>query len=198
MLGGPLNVYGSNFTFEQNFLVNCISIIINASSTNDMIRNNAIQGTDFEIVDGTGVHQVYNNIMKQNTNHGGNYFICRCNFFNNIIESGTLTVRNTNNTLVYNNLSYTTLPAGTGNIFNVPMPTVFTYTGSTENSYRLLINSPAIGSGVGGQDMGIYGGVRPYVLSGIPNIPTITSFSGVGHGTPASGLPVTVRATARN
>ena len=33
-------------------------------------------------------------------------------------------------------------------------------------------NSPAKGAGSGGTDIGMFGGVNPYVLSGIPSVPT--------------------------
>lgn len=44
---------------------------------------------------------------------------------------------------------------------------------SADGKYKLKPGSPAIGAGMGGIDLGIFGGVNPYRLSGIPSIPTI-------------------------
>lgn len=91
-----------------------------------------------------------------------------------------------------NNLSFSTFandlpPAGNtgaGNVVNQnplfvnvptfnPAPAVMvTY------DYNLQVGSPAIGSGSGGTDMGLYGGSTPLLvpLDGLPRLPHVTSF----------------------
>ena len=53
------------------------------------------------------------------------------------------------------------------------MATVFVdYSGtlgkSDDAKWKLKAGSPAIGAGVSGVDCGVFGGVTPYVLSGVP------------------------------
>ncbi len=73
---------------------------------------------------------------------------------------------------------------GANNLFNVafaPGNINSVFTGSprtvagetTDGKFRLKPGSPAIGAGIDGVDLGIFGGPNPYKLSGIPSIPTI-------------------------
>ncbi|MFH0882855.1 MAG: right-handed parallel beta-helix repeat-containing protein, partial [bacterium] len=71
-------------------------------------------------------------------------------------------------------------------------------TGSTDSQWQLAVDSPAEGVGVGGVDCGMFGGNDPYVLSGIPPIPTITHFFAPSTASQASGLNVELKAKARN
>jgi len=72
---------------------------------------------------------------------------------------------------------------GNNNLFNVDFSpgsinAVFTgyplnVSGETnDGKYKLKPGSPAIGAGIGGVDLGIFGGSNPYRLSGIPSIPS--------------------------
>ncbi len=88
--------------------------------------------------------------------------------------------------------------ATNGNQQNVDMATVFIGTGSTDGKWQLKGGSPAIGTGTGGQDIGAFGGPSPYVLSGIPPIPTIYDVVAPTVGTQQSGLPVRIKAKSRN
>jgi len=61
-----------------------------------------------------------------------------------------------------NNISSkTSIPEGNGNILNVDLDTVFVDRSSYD--FHLSSNSPALGSGYNGDDMGIYGGTTPYL-----------------------------------
>jgi hypothetical protein len=68
---------------------------------------------------------------------------------------------------------------------------VFVGTGSTDGQWQLKPGSPAIGAGVGGVDCGMFGGDSPYVLSGIPSIPTIYFFNAPLEG--GNQLPVQIK-----
>lgn len=59
---------------------------------------------------------------------------------------------------------------------------------------QLKPNSPAIGAGFGGTDIGVFGGDKPYVLSGLPNRPRITQLIVPSTVTEGSGLPFQVTA----
>ena len=85
-----------------------------------------------------------------------------------------------------------------GNQSNVDMSTVFVATGSTDGKWQLAVGSPAIGAGFNGVDIGMFGGSTPYVLSGIPAIPTIYSFDAPAIGTTGGGLAVNMSIKSRN
>jgi hypothetical protein len=113
---------------------------------------------------------------------------------NNILVDGGYNGSATN-TVQYNICNGTQFPANGYNQQNVNMSTVFLGTGSTDGQWQLAPGSPAIGTGVGGTDIGMYGGVDPYVLSGIPAIPTIYQFFGSNAG--SQSLPVELKIKAR-
>ncbi|OYU93945.1 MAG: hypothetical protein CFE21_18320 [Bacteroidetes bacterium B1(2017)] len=64
--------------------------------------------------------------------------------------------------------------------------------------YQLAPNSPAKGAGEGGTDAGAFGGDEPYVLSGIPSIPSIYQLS-VPNQVPQNGiLNIQIKAKTNN
>ena len=117
---------------------------------------------------------------------------------NNIITytSGLISV-NTGNNIINNILA----AAGTnanGNKYSVVMTSVFVdYSGSLGKSedakWMLKAGSPAIGAGVSGVDCGVFGGVTPYVLSGVPNLPHIYEASIPGTAYSDKGLSCTIK-----
>jgi len=78
------------------------------------------------------------------------------------------------------------------------MTTVFVDSGSvsTDGDWQLRSGSPAIGAGLDGVDCGMFGGSTPYVLSGIPAIPSIYYFIAPGSASGAEGLQVEIKARA--
>ena len=82
------------------------------------------------------------------------------------------------------------LPIGLGN-----NPTIHlfydVFTGETADKvYNLISDSPAKGTGFDGVDMGAFAGVRPYVISGLPQIPRITRFVVPSQAGSSSGLRI--------
>lgn len=70
--------------------------------------------------------------------------------------------------------------------------------GAPDYRYQLAPNSPARGAGENGTDCGAYGGVDPYVLSGVPNIPSIY-YLNVQPSVPQGGtLQVEIKAKTNN
>jgi hypothetical protein len=67
------------------------------------------------------------------------------------------------------------LPAGNGNQSGVDLSTVFVgATGnSTDGQWQIKEGSVAKGTGLNGEDCGIFGGASPYHLSGVPKTPSI-------------------------
>ena len=116
----------------------------------------------------------FSGIIENNVIYGRNT-VYNSQFNNNILTDGTFS---TSNTTYYNNICNSD-QFGTeyGNQSNVNMLNVFIGEGSTDGQWQLKEGSPAIGAGVGGIDCGMFGGDFPYVLSGIPAIPSVYEFS---------------------
>lgn len=70
-----------------------------------------------------------------------------------------------------------------GNKSNIDLTTIFVGNGAKDVDFKLRANSPAIKAGLNGIDCGIFAGDTPYIMSGIPPIPTITSFNSAGAAT---------------
>lgn len=91
------------------------------------------------------------------------------------------------------------LPNHSGNI-NGPINPLNVFVGGTSTDidvyYRLKVGSPAIGSGLGGIDMGAFGGSTPYIPSGLPGIPRLTKLAVPTTATSTSGLRFEVSAQA--
>lgn len=108
---------------------------------------------------------------------------------------------NTNSNSISNNLSVSSngLPSGNGNVNGASLNTIFLTASpnvnTSDNDFQLAVNSPAIGIGTSGSNVGAFGGSSPYILSGLPPYPIITNFtiSGVGNSTTPLQVSVTVR-----
>ena len=148
----------------------------NASNVNNLIRNNVFRSA-------VNVFNAY--------------------FSNNIITGTTFTA--TNSTVKNNISSGTNLPAGNGNLNSQTDAVVFQgLTGnSTDGQWRLRPGSTAIGAGETVASItpngGAYGTADPYVLSGIPEIPTIYTLT-VPASVPsnATTMPITISAKSNN
>ena len=89
----------------------------------------------------------------------------------------------------------TFLPLGNGNISTIAFTSqAFVQGQANDKAFVLAAGSPAIGTGLNGVDMGIFGGVLPYVISGVPSIPRITRFQVPATATSASGLRIEIDA----
>jgi hypothetical protein len=100
-------------------------------------------------------------------------YVSNAEFHNNILTTGTFQYENVNFT--HNIANGTQFGVLNGNQQNANMSNVFLGpTGnSTDGQWQLRPGSPAIGTGVGGTNVGMFGGATPYKLSGMPNIPAI-------------------------
>lgn len=131
---------------------------------------------------------VYNSVIKNNIHYylnGGGFML------------------NTGNVFQCNITAKATPPAGTGNIGGVTSENVFIdYAGtlgySNDGKWQLKTDSPAIGAGEGGTDCGAFGGLTPYVLSGLPAVPHIFEAIVPTAGSSQSGLPVTIKVKGQN
>jgi len=135
--------------------------------------------------------EVSNNIFKGGFSVANS--IVQNNFFNsdNGFAATVSIIRNNIHTNAY-------LPAGNGNINSSQLSLRFIDTGSTDGRWQLKPTSTGLGAGFGGVDVGIFGGPEPYVLSGIPPIPTIYSVTAPTIGEKNTGLPVQIKVKSNN
>ena len=89
------------------------------------------------------------------------------------------------------------VPATNGNQINVDLGTVFVG-GTGDAQYQLAAGSPALGTGAGGADCGIFGGLEPYRLSGIPPVPSIFTLSAPTSTDQGTPLQVTLSSRAND
>lgn len=98
-------------------------------------------------------------------------------FFNNIVRGGLTLSNNINSTVnMYNNIFHDNpgawLDGGT-NHRNELVSSFFPVVGSTDAKLIPLGSCSICSDGVNGEQIGMFGGSTPYILSGIPAIPTI-------------------------
>ena len=97
---------------------------------------------------------------------------------NNLTGSGQLPATNGNQTYDASNL----FVGKTGN--------------STDGQYKIKPGSPYLTAGYNNTQPGIFGGTTPYVLSGIPPVPSVYEFSADNFGSKQTGLPVQIKVKA--
>lgn len=164
---------------------------VNISGINNIVRNCYIYADSYysysrhyDAVIATASNIIENNIIS------GNFILTSCSFGNNIIRSGSQSFTNCN---PYNNIC-NDIQCGTsnGNQAYVNITNVFITTGTSDGKWLLSSTSVAKGAGLGGIDCGMFGGNDPYILSGMPDIPIITSIVVPGRANLTNGLSVQI------
>jgi hypothetical protein len=169
------------------------------------------------IIQAGSVNNLTNSVISNNIYYkgGGSSFssLFGCSVTNNIYDArgyatsqefvnGTISGTSVGNTISNNIcLGQAATPTGNGNVnfgdetltFLVANP--WNNFGSNDANFQLAVGSPAIGIGTGGTNAGAFGGSNPYILSGSPAYPIITSYlpSGVGNSSTPIQVSVTVR-----
>ncbi len=179
----------NNIIKQSNMITGGGAHAILCSGTGNTIRNNYIKDTENNYISA-------GNIVENNIISTSNLTITSSTFGNNIILTGNLTF---NSTDPYNCICNAS-QCGTesGNQANVVMADVFVETGTSDGTWMLKVASPALGAGLGGVDCGMFGGLDPYVLSGIPDIPMITSIVVPSRANPTDGLDIKVTIQSNN
>lgn len=101
-----------------------------------------------------------------------------------------------------NNISYTThFGTANGNQANFAVTPELVGAGagvSTDESYQIKAGSPLKTAGSGGTEVGAFGGTTPYVVSGIPAIPSIVNMNNTATGSNTVPLSVTISVKGNN
>ena len=186
-IGIALGNGASNSVITQNYV---LEKLLQSAAQDVLIVNNYLrEGIDFNSTSG-GSAQIINNVIA------GSLDIRNSIVQNNILTSESALVSQlATNTFAHNISAGAQFGTANGNQANVDMATVFVGPdgNSTDEQWQLAAGSPAIGAGLQGGDIGMFGGNTPYVLSGIPPIPTIYSFSAAGSGSSDTGLRVQIQ-----
>jgi hypothetical protein len=199
---GNGNTGVSNIIITQNYGV---QISASYPSNSILITNNVLAGhgyygggdaADIQCISGgqNTIMLVQNNVIRR-----GRINIYGSTLTNNIMANGFF---NTNNNLYSNNIANATqFGTDNGNKANIDPTTVFTYTGSWDQWFKLKTGSPAIGAGYGSTqanpiDCGVFSGNTPYVIAGQVNMPAIYSFSNQPVGSNTDPIKVTVKVKA--
>jgi len=178
----------NNLTLNGNYLYYGIS---NQTSglTGLVITNNIFTNGYGITLDATST-----GLFENNTTYAATVSLFNFQIDNNVFYGTTFTP---NNSVYFNNISSGAIGTANGNIQNATMVNnVLVASGTTDGQYQLKAGSPAIGSGYGGVDMGAFGNVNPYKLSGIPSVPTIYSLTVPAVGT--TNINVTVSTRSNN
>jgi hypothetical protein len=189
----PVYLYSNNCTISGNLIY--YYTLTNAASnlTGINISNNIFSYASSISFDATCTGNFTNNTL----------YNCTMSFYNfqvnnNILNTGTFAI---NNNVYFNNIGESTeFGNANGNQQNINMSTVFTYNGGTYSNdeyWTLAPGSPAINAGYGGAtDCGAFGGPNPYILGGIPSVPTIYKLTVPPVGT--SSINITISTKSNN
>lgn len=183
----------SNVFILQNFFASSsVSYTSTAASfSNVVLRNNVIGGSTSipnDIVNQRTFSSVENNIFLNNVT------LTAGSFRSNIISGSSVNVSSAN---IENNLvSGNQLTGNDNQTYNAANLFVGPTGNSTDGQYKLKPSSPYLTAGYNNTEPGIYGGTQPYVLSGLPPIPSIYSFTADLTASKQTGLPVNIKAKA--
>jgi hypothetical protein len=188
-----LTVNISNYSISQNVIVNNLTTGNNGLSSS-LISNNIILGNLSSVTSG---------IVKNNLIYGVPVIDDNVNYYNNIFIGNNTSTDLLNSVVAYNNVCvFCTGTANNNNFYTNAYSTIFNATEPRilddleDARFQLPSTSPAKGKGVGGVDCGPFGGINPYVLSGIPPYPSITAITvGTQSG---SNIPITFSAKRNN
>ena len=195
-----INLYTTNNSqIIQNYINGFVNGDASYATQNFNISNNIIfYGVDMNLND-QGIFQ--HNISSI---LGGYSF----NVYNSIVRNNIVVAApgalNATGSTVENNMSNGTLfGVLNGNQNSVTMTNVFedlnnaSPTFTEDNRFRLKAASPAIATGFGSADMGAFGGSFPYIVSGIPNVPTIYRLT-VNATVTSTTMPVIISTRSNN
>jgi hypothetical protein len=199
-----VGIYVDGIIFDRNYVHNGITI---QGCKNCIIKRNDVGG-QVQIYSSSQYIIVKNNIVASFYSYPGSTFT----FINNT-SAGSATLQGggmyfNNISSNFNNLANAdvrgnicsdgSLASYPGNLSNVDFASLFITSDSPDGKWQLKDGSVAKGYGVNGVDCGMYGGDEPYILSGIPPIPTIYEAIVPSTVTAKDGLPVKIKAKANN
>ena len=198
-----VGVSNSNITITKNYISQFAyrpeSLGGNGPINNFILRNNYIGVL--------GLNNDFSGAVTQNVIEG-NVNIFGIQFYNNIVLGSTINQNATNSiSNIHHNIfdfpRPTYLQGETTNFFSLAPEYLFANQSDTaDNKFKLKTQAsnlcPECYLGFASSpQIGMYGGLDPYIVSGIPNIPTIYLLQAPAEANPASNLGVSI-STRRN
>ena len=149
---------------------------------NAVVTNNIILNNSFSITYRPWIMGFYNSTIENNTfgELGGILSNVGCNIKNNISYSAFYMTNNTSCTISNNYTSGT-------------IDYILATGASSDGQFQLAKTSGGLTAAANGGQCGAFGGVTPYVLSGLANIPHIYEIDAPSAASAASGLQVTLK-----
>ena len=151
---------------------------------------------------------VQNWVVRNNTFYSGNPLSLVNSIFENnlLVNGGTVTF--TNVTSSYNISTGATFPSEVnGNKNNYPLSPLnqsgqpeseLLGTGSADKAFQIKAGSSLKTLGSSSSEVGAYGGSTPYIVSGIPPIPSITNIINTATGDATTPIKVTISVKSNN
>ncbi|HEX5154718.1 MAG TPA: hypothetical protein VFW07_24895 [Parafilimonas sp.] len=185
----------NNLLVLQNYFVgNAIEVGYSYYTFNNVLLKNNYVGGVVNIPSDNQNSRIFSSV--ENNVFAGNIILTATAFRSNIITSSSATVTITSAN-IQNNLVAGTQLSGNGNqTYNSSQLFINADTASTDGKYKLQANSPYLTAGYNGTQPGIFGGSEPYVLSGIPPVPSIYEFNADNIANKQTGLSVEIKAKA--
>lgn len=182
----------SDITLAENFFAANLTNEITANTiVNLTIRNNYISGL-LHLSDAEDV--ITNLVVTNNTfNNAGTQAVKNAEVANNVFYQGGVS---DNNNTIHDNISAAALPPGTNNTV-VTMGNVYNLTvGSDDGKWNIISSSPY--DEAGSSPRGMFSGISPYHLSGIPNVPAIYGLQSTLNTSPGGTVNVTLSTRSNN
>lgn len=193
----------SNFTVRGSFIGGSLGLNSYAPTTINgvLISNNIINKLDMGTFGGqNGIQNgvvVNNTVINQSPTHT---WLVNSVLDNNLFLS-LASINFTNVSYSYNVSSGGALTGGVGNLANFDVNAALVGPGagiSNDEQYQIKSGSPLKTAGSGGTEVGAFGGTTPYVVSGIPPVPSITNFTNTATGSNSTPVQVTISVKSNN
>lgn len=181
----------SDITLAENFFAANLTNEVTANTiVNLTIRNNYISGL-LHLSDAEDV--ITNLVVTNNTfNNTGIQAVKNAEVANNVFYQGGIS---DNNNTIHDNISAAALPPGTNNTV-VTMGNVYNLSGSDDGKWDILSSSPY--DEAGSSPRGMFSGISPYHLSGVPNVPAIYGLQSTLNTSPGGTVNVTLSTRSNN
>lgn len=201
---GRINVNGPANVLSQCYLRSSSPINISGSTAAGLrIENCILPEADLFAGGGTYTLHLRNNILRSIPSLSGVSIQADNNIF---ISTSTPPATNS----IYRNNIFPGTPSGltgsgnlTGVNLSIVMPAYQNSSASFDGRYQLATGvngpapNPALNAGTDGTHIGPFGGANPYILSGIPPLPTIDELSVPTFAAPGGNVTIRVKVGAR-
>jgi hypothetical protein len=204
-----VNIIGQYFTAQAQYPANitvsrCFVQYYVQNMEQSLVQNTVMFQTGYD-----GVTQVRNSFVKNCIMYGATASENAGTAFRNTLFYGNASI--TASGQDPNNVKYCIFSAaaqattGVGNLFSQSFTTMYISPApaAPDAKYQLNASSIALNFGRADDDVtpidaGAFGGLTPYVLSGLPSLPIVYEITAPNSVNAADGLPVTIKVKANN